>query len=149
MNSAWRKLWPDCITERDFEGFQQAAEATGTSAGVAENIGDDKILEDIVSVGQSMGLEMDNDDVEELLEELSAELTTEELVHLQNEQKKTLVEEMSSGEEDAREDVPTSLIQEMCRKWGDLRSFMDKYYPDKGEANRTLNLFNDTHESLP
>ena len=90
-----------------------------------------------------MGLELDNDDVEELLMEHSAELTTEELVHLQNEQK-TLVEEMSSGEEDAREDAPTSLIQEMCGKWGDLRSFMEKYYPDKGEANRTLNLFNDT-----
>ena len=51
MNSAGRKLWPDCVTKRDFEGFQQAAESTGTSAGVAENIGDDKILEDIVSVG--------------------------------------------------------------------------------------------------
>lgn len=141
MNSAWRKLWPDCVTERDFEGFQ-AAEATNTSAGIAEDI-DDKIIKDIVTLGQSMDLEMDNEDVEELLEEHCAELTTKELVHLQNEQK-ILVEEMSAGEEDEREDAPTSLIKEMCGKWGDLRSFVEKCYPDKGEAYRTLNLFNDT-----
>ena len=35
-----------------------------------------------------MGLEVDADDIEELLEDPSIELTTEELEHLQNEQEK-------------------------------------------------------------
>lgn len=65
------------------------------SVGLGE---DDKVIEDIVSVGQSMGLETDSDDVEELLEEHCGQLTTEELVQLQHEQKMILAEEMSSEE---------------------------------------------------
>ena len=75
------------------------------------------LVDDIVSVGESLGLEIDNDDVEELLDEHQAELTTEELLYLQNEQKKKLEEEMSSEEEEARKDAPTSEIKQMCSKW--------------------------------
>ena len=38
MNSAWRKLWPHCITEREFEGFD-AVVSTSTVAPVEEERG--------------------------------------------------------------------------------------------------------------
>ncbi|XP_025099953.1 tigger transposable element-derived protein 1-like [Pomacea canaliculata] len=96
MNSGWRKLWPDCVPERDFEGFEQ------------------DIVDDIVSLGQSIGLEVDNDDVEELVEEHDNELTTEELQHLQAEQEKNLAENISSErEEEGKEEFPSSMIKEI------------------------------------
>jgi len=38
---------------------------------------------------------------------------------------------MSSEEEEGREDVPTSLIHEICAKWGEVQSFEEQYHPDK------------------
>ena len=49
LNSAWRKLWPDVVLERDFEGFEP-------------------VEEEIVSIGRSMGLEVDEADVAELVD---------------------------------------------------------------------------------
>ena len=68
MNSAWRKLWPDCVTEREFEGFD-AVVSTSTAAPVEEEQQEDRqLVDDIVTVGQSLGLEMDSDDIDDLLE---------------------------------------------------------------------------------
>ena len=64
MNSAWRKLWPECVAGRDFEGFDNE---------------DSAVINDIVSLGKNMGLEVNNEDVEELLEDHKDELSTEEL----------------------------------------------------------------------
>ncbi|XP_067135000.1 tigger transposable element-derived protein 1-like [Centruroides vittatus] len=125
MNSAWRKLWPDCVPERDFEGFNE------------------EIVDDIVSIGQSIGLEVDNEDIEELVEDHSTELTTEELEHLQNEQQRILAEDMSSGEEEGKEDIPSSVIKEICAKWGDVQAFVEKSHPDTMVANRAVHLFNE------
>lgn len=44
------------------------------------------IVKDTVSLGKSMGLKVDDDDVEELVEDQNTELTTEELPDLQREQ---------------------------------------------------------------
>ena len=78
-NSALKKKqWPD----RDLDGF----EADSGSARHSRKIVDDStIIDDIVTTGQSMGLEIDADDIDQLLEDHSIELTTEELKHLQNE----------------------------------------------------------------
>ena len=97
-----------------------------------------------MSVGKSLGLEIDNDDVEELLDEHQAELTTEELLRLQNEQKKMLEEEMSSEEEEARKDAPTSEIKQMCSKWTELQNLVELHHPDKAAATRVINDLNDT-----
>lgn len=104
------------MLQRAFEGFK-SDETRNTRTGVAEDI-DDRVIKDIVTLGQSMDLEINNENVKELLEEHCAELTTEELVHLQNEQ--ILVDKISSGKEDKREDAPSLLIKEMCGKWSDL-----------------------------
>ncbi|GCC20975.1 hypothetical protein chiPu_0000147 [Chiloscyllium punctatum] len=52
MNSAWKKLWPECVAGRDFEGFEEPP-----------------VVPVIVSLGKSMGLEVSEEDVEELVED--------------------------------------------------------------------------------
>ena len=91
MSSAWRKLWSGCVPERDFEGFEIDAPV----ADVEENA----VVEKIISLGINMGLEVDSEDVEELVQELRTKLTTEELVHIQNEQQKNLAKKQSSKDE--------------------------------------------------
>jgi len=128
MNLAWRKLWPEYVAGRDFEGFDNE---------------DSAVINDTVSLGKNMGLEVNNADVEELLEEHTEELSTEELEQLQKQLQKAIVEEMSSEEEEGREDIPTSLIHEICAKWGEVLSFVERYHPDKAVASRNIDIFND------
>jgi hypothetical protein len=94
VNSAWRNLWPEAVTERDFEAVP--------------------IVEDIVSLGRSVGLDVSDGDVEELVEGHREELTTEELQELEKEEHKTKMDTFSSGlEEEEIEEAPTSLIKEI------------------------------------
>ncbi|XP_036212432.1 tigger transposable element-derived protein 1-like isoform X2 [Myotis myotis] len=126
LQSAWKKLWPESVADRACEGCEDKPVS---------------VVEDIVSLGKSMGLEVDDDDVEELVEDHNTELTTEELQDLQREQQQPAAEERSS--EEGREDIPTSLIKGMLGKWGEMQSFIEKYHPDKEVAHRAINLFND------
>ena len=48
-NWAWRPLWPDAVAPRDFEGFQQLEK--------------EPVVQQIVCLGSSMGLEMNEEDV--------------------------------------------------------------------------------------
>lgn len=48
---------------------------------------------------------------------------------------KTLAEEKSSEEE-----VPNFLIIEMCVKWGDVQSFVEKCHPDSSQHFQCLIL---------
>ncbi|XP_059558184.1 tigger transposable element-derived protein 1-like isoform X1 [Myotis daubentonii] len=126
LQSAWKKLWPESVADRACEGCEDKPVS---------------VVEDIVSLGKCMGLEVDDDDVEELVEDHNTELTTEELQDLQREQQQPAAEEPSS--EGGREDIPTSLIKGMLGKWGEMQSFIEKYHPDKEVAHRAINLFND------
>ncbi|XP_069168651.1 tigger transposable element-derived protein 1-like [Procambarus clarkii] len=87
MISGCRKLWPKCVAERDFEGFEPEPEVP--------------LVEEIVSLGRQLGLELDGANVEELVEEHNENLTTEKLQALQKEQQEEAAEEISS-----EEDVP-------------------------------------------
>ena len=90
-----------------------------------------------------MGLEVDSEDVEELVQDHSTQLTSQELVYIQNEQQKNLAEEQSSKDEERTEEsIPSASIKEIC-KWGDMQAFVKKYHPDTMVANRTVNLSND------
>ena len=80
MNSAWKKPWPECIPDRDLDRFEAKS---GSSRHSQTIVDDSTIIDDIVTIKQSMGLEVDADDIEELLEDHSIELTTEELRLLQ------------------------------------------------------------------
>ena len=79
------------MTEREFEEFDNVA-GSSTAADVEEDSREDsQLIDEIVSMGQNPGLEMDSGDVEELLDKHRNELTTEELQHFQEEQKRTLI----------------------------------------------------------
>ena len=58
---------------------------------------------------------------------------------------KAIMEEMSpeEEEEEEREDVPDYLISEICEKWCEVQSFVERYHPNKAVASRTINIFND------
>lgn len=58
MNSAWKKLWLNCVASRNFEGFDTEDFA-------------------FVSLDKNMSLEVNNEDVGELVEDLKNELSTE------------------------------------------------------------------------
>jgi len=90
-----------------------------------------------------MGLEVNNEDVEELLEDHKDESGMEELEQLQKQLQKAIVWEIPSEEEEGREDVPTSFISEICAKWGEVQSLVERYHPDKAVASRSINIFND------
>ena len=65
-----------------------------------------------------MVFKVESEEVHELLKSHEIELNTEELQHLQEEQQKTLADDLSSDEDEVRESVPSSLIKDMCAKWG-------------------------------
>ena len=121
-------MWPDCVAGRDFGGFDNE---------------DSAVINYIVSLGKNMGLEVNNEDVEELQEDHKDESGTEELEQLQKQLQKAIVWEIPSEEEEGREDVPTSFISEICAKWGEVQSLVERYHPDKAVASRSINIFND------
>ncbi|XP_068087415.1 tyrosine-protein kinase Fyn isoform X1 [Hyperolius riggenbachi] len=130
LNTAWRKLWPDCVVGHDLEGLVHEQELL--------------LVDEIVSLGKIMGLEVNKDDIQELLEEHSHELTTNELMDLHFAQQQEVLEEISSEEEKTTEDSLTSNeIQEMFKMWERLQSFVEKHHPNKAIAVRAINLFND------
>lgn len=102
MNSVSRKLWHECVPEHYFCGFEE------------------EIVEEIVSIGQSMGLEVDTDDVKGL-EDHSSDITIE---HRYQEQQKGKAEDIFSGEEEGKE--KSSVIKQMCAKWEELQTFVEK-----------------------
>nr|XP_061782193.1 tigger transposable element-derived protein 1-like [Nerophis lumbriciformis] len=125
--ATWRKLWPGYVAECDVEGSEPSS-----------------AVEEIVSLGNTIGLVMDERDVEELLEEHQVELTPDELLCLHLEQHKQALEELSSGvEEEAVVEIPSAEIKDMCGWWENIQGFVLSTFPDKAVASRTLNLFND------
>ncbi|XP_060697366.1 tigger transposable element-derived protein 1-like [Hemiscyllium ocellatum] len=127
MISAWKKLWPECVAGRDFEGFEEPP-----------------VVPVIVSLGKSMGLEVSEEDVEELIEDLKNELTTEELQHLHKTQQEEVAEEISSEEEErASGNISSAEIKELCFLWSKAQAIVEKWHPNKAVVNRSINMFND------
>lgn len=60
LTSVWRKLWPELVSKMDFEEFEPEA----------------VVVEEIVSLGKSMVLDVDEGDMNELIKEHWEELTT-------------------------------------------------------------------------
>jgi hypothetical protein len=112
LNSAWRKLWPDCV-----EGFAHEREPS--------------VVDEIVSLGKTMGLEVNEDDIQELVEEHDQELTTDELMDLHHKQQQEVMEEVSSEEEEKKtEKSLTSIeIREVCKMW-ETAKFCRKATPE-------------------
>ena len=71
LKSACRPLWPDAVAPRDFDGFQQLEE--------------EPVVQETVCLGSSMGLEINEEDVEELVQD-----HRKELAELHNEEAEAL-----------------------------------------------------------
>ena len=91
LNSAWQKLWPEAVPDRDFEGFR-------AWEGLPAEEVDGVTEEEIVMLRRDMELEVDTEDVEDLIAEHADELTTEELVALQQEQQEEMLMEATEEE---------------------------------------------------
>lgn len=89
LTSAWKKLWPVAVAEGAFKGLEPEV----------------SVVEEIVSLGKSMGLEVDERDVNELVEEQSLELTTEELHDLHSQQHTVVQQKIIFEEEPEVEEV--------------------------------------------
>ncbi|GCC31773.1 hypothetical protein chiPu_0010234 [Chiloscyllium punctatum] len=90
-----------------------------------------------------MGLEVDEDDVAELVENHRQEFSAEDLVELQQEQVKVMQEEHSGEEEEEREDVSSVQIKDICSKWSEVQAFVERPHPNKTVTNRAVNILND------
>ena len=126
MNSAWKKLWLDCVAGRGFEGFEEP------------------IVSAIVALRHSMGLEVNEEDVEELVEDHNKELNTEQLHHLHKMQQEKVAVEISSAEEEgASGNISSAEIKELCFYWTRTQAIVEKCHPNKAVVNRSINLFSD------
>ncbi|PNF30455.1 hypothetical protein B7P43_G12495 [Cryptotermes secundus] len=128
LTSAWKKLWPERVVECDFEGF--------------EIVPVEPVVNEIVSLAKIMGLEVGNNDIDELVEEHSQELTTEELMELHCVSQQEVVEESLSEEEVTAKQQSSGAIREMLKAWETVVSYIEKHHPNKAVAMRATNLFN-------
>ncbi|XP_059549399.1 tigger transposable element-derived protein 1 isoform X1 [Myotis daubentonii] len=127
LTCAWRKLWPEVVSETDFERLEPEA----------------AVVEEIVSLGKSMGLDVDEGDINELMEEHSEELTTQELKELLTQQHTEVLQEIDDTEEE-EEVISVSEIKEMLGVWEKLSDFIQKKHLEKIATGRAMELFNDT-----
>ncbi|KAM4048885.1 tigger transposable element-derived protein 1-like [Anomaloglossus baeobatrachus] len=130
LTVAWSKLWSNSVLGNDVEGFAAF----------------EPIVDEILSLGKTMGLEVSEADIEELVEEHDQELTTNELMDLHLEQQKEVMMVISSGEEEeekSEESLTSNEIWEMCEMWETVQTFVEKHHPNKAVAVRAMNLFND------
>lgn len=132
LKSAWRPLWPDAVAPRDFKGFQQLEE--------------EPVVQEIVCLGSSMGLEINEKDVQELVEDHRKELSFEELVELHNEQAEALKQRIAFGdmEEEPIHSIPAEDLKVVFSCWNKLPKLMKDYHPEIAAVEMDLNHFNDT-----
>ncbi|XP_068237055.1 tigger transposable element-derived protein 1-like [Palaemon carinicauda] len=91
LNSSWKKLWPDVVAKRDFEGFEHSPEDEAIDDPAPE--GD---VEDVISIRRSMGIVIDEADVDKLMDVYREELTTEDMKELKAMQMTNMQEEQHS-----------------------------------------------------
>lgn len=96
-----------------------------------------------MSLGKT-GLEVDEDDVSELVDEDEEKLSAEELKELQVMQHTELLQEISIKEDEQEERISTSEMKDILAMWEKLSSFIEKKHSEKFSTDGTPALFNDT-----
>jgi hypothetical protein len=126
LRSVLKKVWPKIIKERDFEGFVEETEPAT-----------DPVVDDTFTIAESIRLQVDSGDVEELVKEHSEELFTGERQQLLAEQQRMAAEELSEEEGEDQQSVlqiSSSEIKEILKKWTELQIFVEKTNPDREKA---------------
>ncbi len=117
-------MWLDAVSECDFEGFEKAE------------------LDEIVALRKSMGLEVDEGDINDLIEEHSQELTTEELQELQALQEVEVCQGFSGEDEDEAPVVTTAEIKEVLAAYQKVTDFVEKKKITQKRYTQTVQLSN-------
>jgi len=136
--SGWRKLWPDAVSERGFEGFD--VEEGDPSKGNELH----PVVNEIISLGNAMGLEVNEEDINELVEEYNEELSTEDLKELEAMQQTAMQEELTEDDvEGEAVIVPSEQIKEVLKKFHEISAFIEKNHPEKVYTSRAIAHFDD------
>ena len=90
-----------------------------------------------------MGLEVDTEDVKDLIAEHSAELTTEELVALQQEQQEEMLTEATEEEGEGEEVLSTSEIKDFLKQWEAVHTVILVHHPNKVITGCSVNIKED------
>jgi hypothetical protein len=103
----------------------------------------------LLCLGSTMGLEMNEKDVEELVGDHRKELSFEELVELRSEEAEAPKQRIAFGveeEEDKEEShsIPAEDHKEVLSCWSKLSKRMKDYHPDIAAVGMGLNHFNGT-----
>jgi hypothetical protein len=106
-------------------------------------------VQELVCLGSSMGLEINEEDVWELVEDHRKELSFEGLVKLHDEEAESLQQRIAFGNKENKDKEKSHSIQaEDLKKvlpcWNKLPKLMKDYHLDIGTVEMGLNHFNDT-----
>ncbi|GBL83420.1 hypothetical protein AVEN_110718-1 [Araneus ventricosus] len=100
----------------------------------------ERIANEIVSFAKIMGLEVDSNDIDELVEEHSHDLTNEELMELHCvSQQEVVKDSLPEEEEIIAKQQSSSAIREMLKAWEAVASYIEKHHPKKAVAMRATN----------
>ena len=117
IRGAWKKLCPDLAV--DFGGFD-----------IAEGLSRERLK--CLEVAKKVGLDMEEDDVDSLLESIGEELTTEDLEDLEQ-QRHRLEEEVEAGQQEEtpqRREMTIPLLQKFLGMLNDALNVMEEIDPD-------------------
>ncbi|XP_053129291.1 tigger transposable element-derived protein 1-like [Hemicordylus capensis] len=123
LNSCWKNLWAACVASTESSTQEQA------------------VVEEIVSLGQTMGLEVSTQDVEELAEGHNLELSTEDLLSLQEQEQQGVQPDTPEEQEEEPRQLPSSSYKRACELWGELQTFVNDLSEDQAAAQEAVEHF--------
>lgn len=126
LNCAWRKLWPDAVARRDFEGFEGEPQP-------------EVKVEEIVNLGTALGLEVDEEDINNLVHEHQEELSTAELQELGGMLHSSVQQQFSEEEEEAV--IPSADIKDILCAFQRVAAFVEQNHPKKNFTARAIEHF--------
>lgn len=126
LNCAWRKLWPDAVARRDFEGFEGEPQP-------------EVKVEEIVNLGTALGLEVDEEDINNLVHEHQEELSTAELQELEAMLPSSVQQQFSEEEEEAV--IPSADIKDILCAFQRVAAFVEQNHPKKNFTARAIEHF--------
>ncbi|XP_068217886.1 tigger transposable element-derived protein 1-like [Palaemon carinicauda] len=131
LNSLWKKLRPDTVSSRDFEGFLVGiAEAEAKKVDDPEPVAQLEV-DEIVTLGRSMGLVVSENNINELLEEPQEELMMDDLKKLEAMHLNVVQEQFFRGEEEEEDPMTIVEIKRALAAFHTVQTFVEKRHPIK------------------
>lgn len=138
LNSTWKKLLPSAVFERDFGKFE-----------TEQKWEEESVMREILDLCNNLHLEANADDVEELVDAIREDLTTEDLQQLQEENQRTkrgqIMTAASEGKkEEEKKAIMTDELKQtlcMCRA---SEFTTDKFHSNETMACSVINAMNDS-----